>query len=161
MKPACPRCNHLFVREEGFALGASVVNLIFGQIIAVGFLVISLAITLPDPPITKLVVLGVAVAISAWVGFLPFSKTIWAAIDLVMHGTMGSSYGESNRQPGMPLRHGEPMQSVSRVKTSISEDSAMVDSAMVDSAMVDSAMVDSAMVDSAMVDSPAVDPPSK
>jgi uncharacterized protein (DUF983 family) len=101
MVKRCPGCSYLFEREEGFALGASVVNLMFGQVVAVAFLVVSLVLTSPDPPILRLVVLGVIVALGTGVLFLPFSKTIWSGIDLVMHATMGASYASQNVQPGL------------------------------------------------------------
>jgi len=100
MVKRCPCCEYVYEREEGFALGASVINLIFGQFVAVAFLVVSLMLTWPDPPVALLAALGVGLAIAAGVFFLPFSKTIWAALDLTMRATMGSSYGASNQQPG-------------------------------------------------------------
>ena len=101
MVARCPGCRYRFTREEGFALGASVVNLVFGQIVAVVFLVTSLVLTSPDPPMLRLLIIGVVVAIGSGFGFLPFSKTLWTTIDMIMHATMGSSYGASNRQPGV------------------------------------------------------------
>lgn len=111
MAKQCPRCEYLFAREDGFALGASVVNLVFSQIVAIAYLIVSIAITLPDPPVGRLAIIGVVVAIGSAVLFMPFSKTIWAAIDLVMHSTMGSSYGTSNKQPGLSRPTGRPTSS--------------------------------------------------
>lgn len=103
MVKRCPCCAYVYEREEGFALGASVINLIFGQFVAVAFLVVSLMLTWPDPPVARLAALGVGLAIAAGVFFLPFSKTIWAALDLTMGATMGSSYCASNHQPGVSV----------------------------------------------------------
>ena len=101
MVPTCPRCGYRFAREEGFALGASVVNLVVCQIVAIGYLIVSIAITLPDPPAGKLAIGGLVVAIGSGLIFFPFSKTIWAAVDLTMHDTMGPSFDGGNVQPGV------------------------------------------------------------
>lgn len=101
MVPTCPKCGYRFEREEGFALGASVMSLVLGQIIAVAFLIVSLVLTMPDPPVVRLVIMGVAVVLLTGLFIQPFTKTLWAAVDMLMHQTMGSSWGDSNVQPGV------------------------------------------------------------
>ncbi len=49
--------------------------------IAVGFI-----LTLPDPPVAPLLVGAVGVILVVSLVFFPFAKTVWAAIDLVLHG---------------------------------------------------------------------------
>lgn len=100
MVPTCPKCAYRFEREEGFALGASVMSLVIGQIIAVAYLIVSLILTMPDPPLIGLVVGGIALVVGSGLFIHPFTKTLWAATDLVMNRTMGSSYPISNVQPG-------------------------------------------------------------
>lgn len=87
-------------------------NVIFGQFVAVSFLILSLVWTLPDPPIARLVIAGALITIVSGLLFMPFSKTLWAAIDLTMHSTMGPSYETSNAQPG--LRAKPPVRSLNR-----------------------------------------------
>lgn len=101
MVATCPRCDYRFEREEGFALGASVMSLVVGQIVAVAFLIVSLVLTLPDPPVVRLAIMGVVVVLVTGLLIQPFTKTLWAAVDMLMHRTMGSSWGDSNLQPGL------------------------------------------------------------
>ena len=102
MVPTCPKCAYRFEREEGFALGASVMSLVIGQIIAVAYLIVSLILTMPDPPVTRLIAIGIALVVGSGLFIHPFTKTLWAAVDLLMNRTMGSSYPSSNVQPGRP-----------------------------------------------------------
>ena len=81
----CPRCNYKFEREEGFFLGAYVVNIGFSQLVAVAFIAIGIIATLPDPPTGKLIIIGVAVVVATPFLFYPFSKTIWTGLDMIMH----------------------------------------------------------------------------
>ena len=84
MKPRCPRCGMCFEREEGFFLGAYVIN--FGvMILALAiFIGVGVALTLPDPPPGKLALGGMAVGILVPILFYPMSRTVWSAIDLMM-----------------------------------------------------------------------------
>jgi hypothetical protein len=84
MKPRCPRCGMCFEREEGFFLGAYVVN--FGvMLVALAlFIGIGLALTLPHPPPGKLAIGGMIVGVIVPTFFFPMSRTVWSAIDLIM-----------------------------------------------------------------------------
>lgn len=85
MVERCPRCDYKFEREEGFFLGAYVVNLGITQLAVVAYIGLSIVLTLPDPPLFPLAIGGAAVAILTPPIAYPFSKTFWTAIDLVMH----------------------------------------------------------------------------
>lgn len=86
MVERCPGCGLRFERENDFFLGAYVVNLgvtegllflgLFGYILA----------AVNDPDLGLAPVLGVALvlAVAGPLLFFPFSRTIWAAIDLAM-----------------------------------------------------------------------------
>ena len=84
MKPRCPRCGMRFEREEGFFLGAYVVN--FGVMILAlaAFIAVGVAVTLPDPPPGKLALGGMAIGVLVPIAFYPMSRTVWSAIDLIM-----------------------------------------------------------------------------
>lgn len=84
MKPRCPRCGMCFEREEGFFLGAFVVNFGVMLISLAAFIAIAVAITLPDPDPVKLAAGGVVVGIVVPIFFYPMSRTFWSAIDLIM-----------------------------------------------------------------------------
>lgn len=84
MLPRCPRCGMCFEREEGFFLGAYVVNFGLMMISLAAFIGVGVALTLPDPPTVKLTLGGMVVGIIVPVLFYPFSRTFWSAIDLWM-----------------------------------------------------------------------------
>ena len=85
MQERCPTCGFKFEREEGFFLGAFVVNVAVTEACLLVCLVAGVALTLPDPPVLKLAVAGVTAAVLVPVLGYPFSKTLWSAIDLAMH----------------------------------------------------------------------------
>lgn len=82
----CPSCALRFERENDFFLGAYVVNLAVTE----GLLIIALLVyvfrAVSDPTTPSLPVLATALgfAVGAPLAFFPFSRTIWAAIDLAM-----------------------------------------------------------------------------
>ena len=87
MRERCPGCGYLFEREEGFFLGAYVVNLgitegllILGGIIP---LIIFLSAN-PGASVIPFLLGGLVVAVVAPLAFYPFSRTLWAAIDLII-----------------------------------------------------------------------------
>ncbi|MGH9188845.1 MAG: DUF983 domain-containing protein [Acidimicrobiales bacterium] len=87
MRERCPGCGYRFEREEGFFLGAYVVNLAVteGLLLAVG--VVPLIVLLardPDAGVAGVVAGGLVAALLAPLIFYPFSKTLWTAIDLIM-----------------------------------------------------------------------------
>jgi uncharacterized protein (DUF983 family) len=83
----CPRCGYLFDREEGFFLGAFVINFAVTEILlgAVLGVMIVLEATSGSAPLGIIIAAAVAETILVPVLFYPFSKTIWAAIDMVIH----------------------------------------------------------------------------
>ena len=85
MVERCPRCDYKFEREEGFFLGAYVVNLGITQLAVVAYIGLSIVLTLPDPPLIPLAAGGAVVAVLTPLIAYPFSKTFWTGIDLVMH----------------------------------------------------------------------------
>jgi uncharacterized protein (DUF983 family) len=86
LKPRCPTCGYRFQREEGFWLGAYVINFAVteGLIGVVLFAYIFLAANNPDFDPLPVYVAGLAAALIAPVLFFPPSRTIWSAIDLSM-----------------------------------------------------------------------------
>lgn len=73
-----------FEREEGFFLGAFVVNFGVMLLSLATFITVGVALTLPDPSATGLAAGGMAVGTLVPVAFYPFSRTFWSAIDLWM-----------------------------------------------------------------------------
>ena len=86
MVERCPGCGYRFQREEGFQLGGYLIN--FGVTeglvcLVVGGYIVAAAAN-PDVAIWPVVVGGFLAAIVTPLVFFPFSRTIWAAIDLAM-----------------------------------------------------------------------------
>jgi uncharacterized protein (DUF983 family) len=87
IREECPTCRYRFERpgEEGFFLGAIVVNFAVTEGVLGILLLVSFLLTLPDPPLLLLCAVAVPLMVVAPIAFYPFSKTIWAAFDLLMH----------------------------------------------------------------------------
>jgi uncharacterized protein (DUF983 family) len=82
----CPRCGYLFAREDGFFLGAFVINFVVTEV-ALG-MVLAVLIALEaggGAPLGGIIVAAVTVTLVVPLVFYPTSKTLWAAIDLAMH----------------------------------------------------------------------------
>jgi uncharacterized protein (DUF983 family) len=87
MAPTCPRCGYRFEREEGFFLGAYVLNLVMAQALVMLLAVLPAIVLLdasPDASLLPIILGGVIGAVVAPLAFSPFSKTLWAAIELIM-----------------------------------------------------------------------------
>ena len=82
----CPRCDLVFEQDEGSRLGSAMVNYAVVGAALVAYIVVGLVMTLPEPAVVPLVLGGMCVTIGVALVFFPFAKTIWAAIDLVLHG---------------------------------------------------------------------------
>jgi uncharacterized protein (DUF983 family) len=81
----CPRCGLRFEREEGAFLGSLALNYGVTGLAFIGLLVGWLVVTLPDVRWGLLLVVSIGVAIGVPLLFYPFAKTIWSAIDLMLH----------------------------------------------------------------------------
>lgn len=84
MKERCPRCGLRFEREEGFFLGAYVVNFVVaeGLVGVVLFVAILYAVNNPGTSFVPYAVVGMVLAIVGPVLFFPNARTVWAALDL-------------------------------------------------------------------------------
>ena len=87
MKERCPGCGYRFEREEGFFLGAYVINLAFAQGMVILLAVVPLILRLandPDASIVPFILGGIIGAVVAPIVFYPWSKTVWTAFDLML-----------------------------------------------------------------------------
>jgi uncharacterized protein (DUF983 family) len=87
MKERCPGCGYRFEREEGFFLGAYVINLAMAQGLVILLAIVPLIVRLaenPDAAIWPFVGGGLVGAVVAPVVLYPWSKTIWTAFDLML-----------------------------------------------------------------------------
>lgn len=95
MVERCPGCNYRFEREEGFFLGAYVINFAAMEIGLIISMIVGFGLTLPDPPTAKLAAMGCVVGVVVPIFTYPFSKTIWTAIDLAMHRDTADTVGHN------------------------------------------------------------------
>jgi len=84
MVERCPRCGYRFEREQGFIVGGMAINIVVTEGLLAVFLVVSLIATWPDPPVAALIAGAIALNLVVPILFYPFSKTIWAAFDLLV-----------------------------------------------------------------------------
>jgi hypothetical protein len=84
MARECPTCGLVFARAPGQWLGSWFLNVCAAQTAVVVILIVGVGITWPDPPMVVLSIVAVVAAVAVPVGFFPFSRTIWTAIDLAM-----------------------------------------------------------------------------
>jgi uncharacterized protein (DUF983 family) len=84
MVERCPRCGMRFSREEGFFIGALFVNFAVTETVMFVWLAVMFFLTVPDPPVATILLGAVLISALVPLAFYPFSKTIWAAIHLVM-----------------------------------------------------------------------------
>ena len=87
MADRCPGCGYQFAREEGFFLGAYVMNLAIAQGLVMMLAVIPTIIMLnanPDASLVPIFAGGLIGAVLAPLFFYPYSKTLWVAIELTL-----------------------------------------------------------------------------
>lgn len=86
MVERCPSCRLRFERESDFFLGAYVINLgvTEGLLALALFVYVLRAVDDPTTPSLPVLAAVLAFAVGAPLAFFPFSRTIWAAIDLAM-----------------------------------------------------------------------------
>ena len=87
MKDRCPRCGYRFEREEGFFLGAFVINFAVAEGLMALLCIVPLIWLLaarPEASVWPVVAGGLVGAVVAPLLFYPFSKTIWVALELML-----------------------------------------------------------------------------
>lgn len=81
----CPGCGYSFEREEGYWVGAMIVNIGVAQALFFALFLGGLALTWPEVPWTTLLVVSLVVMAAFPVWFYPRSKTLWVWLDLRVH----------------------------------------------------------------------------
>jgi len=100
----CPRCNYPTTRVEDQWIGSLGINTMVSFTLLVAVIAVGFAVTYPDPPVTTLLVIAVAVAALFPVFFFPISKSLWSAIDMAMRPPEPSDDIDPRYLP--PTRHG-------------------------------------------------------
>lgn len=97
IRDRCPGCGYRFAREEGFWLGAYVMNLAVTEGLLALLGVVPAIIVLaanPEASVVPVMVAGVAAAILGPLAFHPFSRTIWVAVELIMRPAASTEPGD-------------------------------------------------------------------
>lgn len=85
LKERCPRCALHFEREEGYWTGAVAINTLATEAVFLALLVAVAVRSWPNIPLAPLLIAGLLLNTVFPVLFYPISKTIWVAVDLVLH----------------------------------------------------------------------------
>lgn len=94
IRERCPRCNLKLEQGEGAFLGSMSINYGIAGLAFFAFLAIWLALTLPEVEALPLTVGGIVVVTATLTAFFPFSKTIWCAIDVLLHHPSDLDFGD-------------------------------------------------------------------
>lgn len=81
----CPGCGLRFEREDGYWVGAIIVNTAVTEALFGVLFVATLVATMPDVDWVPLLVVALVTNALFPFAFYPFSKTLWMAIDLHFH----------------------------------------------------------------------------
>jgi uncharacterized protein (DUF983 family) len=82
MRPSCPVCGLVTEPEEGYFLGAIMLNLVVAELLFAAGLAAVILSTWPNPPWTALWIGSMVGIVVVPVVLYPFSKTLWLAVDL-------------------------------------------------------------------------------
>src|SRR5262245_49850010 len=95
MRERCPACGFRMDRgEEGYFLGSLLFNLIAAEgAFGVGLLLVIVK-TWPDPPWAMMRWGGIALMILLPLLFLPFSRTLWLAFDLIFRPSIPGDFDQ-------------------------------------------------------------------
>lgn len=87
LRDRCPTCSAVFEREEGYWVGAMIVNLGATMLLFLGLFLGGLAAFWPDVPWTALMFVSAGAMALFPVWFYPRSKTLWMWVDERVHPT--------------------------------------------------------------------------
>ena len=90
LRDRCPTCGVTFEREEGYFLGGYALNLVVAEFVALGLaLYLLFGTDLRDLSLIWQEAIAVALAVVFPLILFPFSRTVWIALDLVLHPPSG------------------------------------------------------------------------
>lgn len=104
----CHGCGLGFEREEGYWLGAMIINLVATEALFGLLLVGGMLLTWPTVPWTTLLVAGIAVNAVFPLAFYPWSKTLWLATDLLFNPPSVTEEAEAVARRRTADEGGEP-----------------------------------------------------
>ena len=106
LRERCPGCGLRFEREEGYWLGAMVVNLGLTETLFAFWFVGGMLITWPEVPWMLLLVGGVMLNLVVPVVYYPLSKTTWMGLHLAFVPPEPSEEADAIAARGQDQRQG-------------------------------------------------------
>ena len=86
LRDRCPTCGVTFEREEGYFLGGYALNLVVAEVVGLSLAIFLLFKTdLRELDLIWQEAIAVALAVAFPLILFPFSRTVWIALDLVLH----------------------------------------------------------------------------
>lgn len=85
MMEHCARCGLEFEREEGYWVGAMIINTTLTFVTFIAVFGGSVIVTWPDVPWAAVLIVTVVANIAIPILFYPVSKTLWLALELSWH----------------------------------------------------------------------------
>ena len=82
LRERCPTCGVSFDREEGYFLGAMLVNLLVAEFLTVAVAVALMIFT--DLSLLPLEAIAISLAVGLPILFYPYSRMLWMALDLLV-----------------------------------------------------------------------------
>lgn len=86
---ACPRCELRYEREQGYWLGAILINTAVTMAVFAAVMILWAAAAWPDPPWTVMTISGAVINLVLPIVFYPYSKTLWVALEITAHPPAG------------------------------------------------------------------------
>ena len=83
---ACPRCGHRYEREEGYWLGAVLLNTTAAVILFAVLFILLTVLTWPDVPWTTVLVVTMVANVLFPILFYPWARMLWVALDMAFRG---------------------------------------------------------------------------
>jgi uncharacterized protein (DUF983 family) len=85
MVDQCPTCLLTYEREEGYWLGAVLINTTFTIGLFAAVMITWALASWPDPPWTAMTATGIVINLVVPLVFYPVSKTLWVALETTLH----------------------------------------------------------------------------
>ena len=104
----CPTCGLRWRREDGFELGPMTLNIILTFLAVLAAMGIAIGVTLPDIPVTKVVVALAAVAAVVPLIVFPWCNLAWFAVDLRAHPPSATELAEARAVVQERVPGGDP-----------------------------------------------------
>ncbi|MDP1795165.1 MAG: DUF983 domain-containing protein [Acidimicrobiales bacterium] len=87
MKQRCPKCGYKIARDEGFWLGGYTMNIVVGEGLLGLYMLVFAAWVIENPgeTIKPWLYAAIVIAVVPPILFFKLSRTLWMAIDLMIH----------------------------------------------------------------------------